>query len=680
MVLSASEPDKAATNNVASSVPSSAPARPPSDPGPPAPAAPPVDVNAVQSTLFALLSQAASAANTAPVAAVHAQTAPNTFSAPPPQVPAPVPALDANQLALLQQLAQRAALGNAVPSQQPIPVPASVVPSLTTPNAVLVVPPVQGPPQPQPFPYRDDHYGAPASAPRTESEHDRFDGPDRGYPRDNFNDPRRGFRGGPRDRGRGGRGRGRWDDRDHHRERSREFPRDPRARRSRSRSPPGRYGGPGPRDARPPHSSPPGGGGRRGRYAPPAQPPSHGYGPSARKEPEAGKDEFGRDLRPESPREEERASAEGYQRRSASPLPPGTGSVTTSDRGSVTSDNAHPAPGAAAASHPQYQQSNPYPYPDALPHETGGAPTPPPLSPAISAPPQSPFQNRAPGGAGLEAFDRTTFDPSNPASWESLGKAWSATHGSMPTEQQLVQFMFAGVTLPPQSAPDTHGGAAPPPQQQHSSPHQMQEYSQQSPPQQFSPQTSQGYGDGGRDGQWPEQDRGWNSRSQGPRGGWRGGAAGGGGGGGGRAGFGSPGRARGRGRGDFGRGGYGRGDSGWRGTGREDRGRASYGYGNGRGAGNAGGEGFHGQETDAVMLSGGDDDHAWQGQQGHGGQPYGGPQQAYQSPPQPSFQPPQTYSAPDEAPQESESAEGGGGSSGRMQKVGDKWVFVRGTA
>ncbi|KAI0831807.1 hypothetical protein BC628DRAFT_1415313 [Trametes gibbosa] len=661
------EPDKADTN-VASSMPS-APALPPTDPGPHVAVAPPVDVNAVQSTLLALLGQTTSVVNAAPA---HVQTAPNTFSA-------PVPALDANQLALLQQLAQKAALGNAVPSQQPIPVPASVVPSLTTPNAVLVVPPVQGPAQPQPFPYRDDHYGAPASAPRTESEHDRFDGPERGYPRDSFNDPRRGFRGGARDRGRGGRGRGRWDDRDHNRERSREFSRDPRGRRSRSRSPPGRYGAPGPRDARPPYSAPPGG--RRGRYPPPSQPSSHGYGPSARAEPEADKDEFGRDLRAESePRDEERASAEAHPRRSASPLPPGTGSVTTSDRGSVASDNAPPAPGAASASPPQYQQQ-PYSYPNALLHDAIDPSAPASHSPSTSAVPHSSSQHRAAGATGLEAFDRTTFDPANAASWESLGRAWSATHGSLPTQEQLMQFVFTGGCLPDQAARDPHGGAVPaPPQQQQHSPSQESRqpgvYRQQSPPQPYSQQAVQAYGDDGRDGQWPDQERGWNSRPQGPRGGWRGG--------GGRAGFGSPGRARGRGRGEIGRGGYGRGDSGWRGAGREDRGRASYGYGNGRGAHSAGGGGFHEQETDAVMLSGGGDDYAWQEQQSQGAQPYGQLQQDYQ-PPAPFQSGPQTqtYGAPVQPPQGKESAvggDGGGTGSGRMQRVGDGWVFVRGTA
>ncbi|KAL1941265.1 hypothetical protein VTO73DRAFT_7477 [Trametes versicolor] len=673
------EPNNAETTNVVSTEPVP-PALPPADPTAQAPIQP-VDVTAVQSTLFALLSKAASAVNAA--APMTTQTAPNFV--PPPA--APVPILDANQLALLHQLAQTAK-GNAVPSQ-PIPVPASVVPSLTTPNGVLVVPPVQGPPQPQPFPYRDDHYGAPASAPHRESEHVRSDGPERGYPRDDYNDPRRGSRGGPRERRRGGRGRGRWDDRDrdHFRDRSREFSRDPRPRRSRSGSPPGRYGGPGPRYARP--YSPPPPPGRRGGYG---QRQPQGYGPGAaaqvsgRGEPEAGKDEFGRDLRPESPRaDSDTASVQAHQQRSASPLPPGTGSVTTSDRGSVASENAHPAAPRAAAPYSQ-------PYPDAPPHAhsyPAGSPVSPPISPSTStAPPLSPVQHhRVPGAGGaLEGFDRASFDPSDPASWETLGKAWTATHATMPTQQELMQFIMGGAGPPvPQQAPGTYG--APPPQQQQQHQRFQSPPSSQPPPPQ---QHSQPYDDGGgRQWQGPDRQQ-WNNRSQDPRGGgWRGGP---GGRGGGRDDFGGAGRARARGRGDFGRGGYGRGEPGRRGFGREDHGRGDYGgYGNGRGAYSAGGGGHHEQDTDAVMLGGGDD-HSWQHEQSPS---YGLlPPQAYQEqlyrdppppvPVQPPFQAqaqgPPPYGAPPPPSHEVEGGGGGGGLGGRMQKVGDKWVFVRSAA
>ncbi|KAI0629381.1 hypothetical protein C8Q77DRAFT_323696 [Trametes polyzona] len=598
-------------------------------------------------------------------------------------------------------------MGNAVPSQ-PVPVPASVVPSLTTPNAVPVVPPVPGPPQPQqPFPYRDDHYGAPAtaSAPHKESEHDRFDGPERGYPRDNSNDPRRSFRGGPqaRDHGRGGRGRGRWDDRNHHRERSRDFLRDPRPRESRSRSPPGRYpGGPGPRDARP-YSPPPG---RRGGHAPYGRRPPQGYGPGAPGaggEAESGKDEFGRDIRPESPPDSDAASVQAYQRRSTSPLPPGTGSVHTSDRGaSATPENTYSTPRGPAADRGPQGYSQPYPgaaaghsYPSS---QAAGPSASPSISPSTSTgPPLSPIQRRADGATGLDAFDRTHFNPADPASWEALGKAWIATHGSVPTQEQLMQFVLGPVQPlagAPQQAQASYGAPAaqlqqdPRPQQQHQASPPSQ--SQQSPSQQYPSQQLQG-------GQWQSPDRQWNDRPQGSgqRGGWRDGPqAGGGAGAGAGAGRGGDSgwqaRARGRGRGDFGRGGYGRGDFGRRGGfGREDHhaGRGQYGHGNGRGAYSAGGG------PDAGPGG------SWQGQdqQGYGGQPYGQPQQgAYRGQPQqgytgqpygqpqpPPFQPqPQPPSQPPQAYDASNQGGGGagGGGTGKMQKIGDKWVFVRGAA
>ncbi|KAI0675817.1 hypothetical protein C8Q78DRAFT_1006681 [Trametes maxima] len=677
----AKEPDNADAANVAPTEPSAPVLPPTAQPPTLQPSSnPPVDVSAVQSTLMALLSKAASTAGTGTT--FPGQIAPNNAPAPP---AVPVPVLDANQLALLQQLAQTAK-GNAAPSQ-PIPVLASVVPSLTTSNAVPVVPPVPGPPQPQPFPYRDDHYGAPA--PQRESEYDRFNGsgPGRGYPRDNrdnYNEPRRetrgGPRGGPRDHGRGGRGRGRRDDRDHFRERSREFSRDPRLRRS--RSPPGRYGGHGPRDGRP-HNPPRRGG--YGHYGPPRGYGAENDGPP-RAAPEPGKDEFGRDLRPESPPNSDSASALlGNQRRSASPPPPRTGSVTTSERGSVASDNTYPAvnpggPASGAPTNPSYPQAH-------------GTSPPAAVSSSITTAPLSPAQQkRTVGGDGLDGFDRANFDPSQPASWEALGKAWTTTHGTPPTQEELMQFVFGGGPPAPTASPSTNEIPT----------STTQQASQVSPSNQQLPSQPQRYPPpqyGSDPGQWQDQDRQWDRQPQGQRGGWRGGHGGDGGyGGSGR------GRGRGRGRGDFGRGGHGRGDHGWGGGfGRGERGRGEYGYGNGRGAystGGRGGGGFQEQETDAVILGGGDD-FEWQGEREPRGPSYG-QQPAYQD--QNSYQVQPTYqdqspyqgqqpfqSQPQGAPdaydtalspgQPNEGGEdtGGGGSGGRMQKVGDKWVFVRNT-
>ena len=114
-----------------------------------------------------------------------------------------------------------------------------------------------------------------------------------------------------------------------------------------------------------------------------------------------------------------------------------------------------------------------------------------------------------------------------------------------------------------------------------------------------------------------------------------------------------PGPRRGRGdyhrRDDYGHG-YGRGEDG-----------SGYGDGNGRGA-YAGGRGYNDyQDTDAVTLTGDGGDYSWQ-------------DQASDQTSQPQWQ-----AAPsNEEPTERGSGGDGGGSSGRMQKVGDKWVFVRG--
>ncbi|OSD04788.1 hypothetical protein PYCCODRAFT_71254 [Trametes coccinea BRFM310] len=662
------ESDRADTTNVASTEPASAPALPFSQPSTstqPAATAPTVNVEAVQSTLFALLSKAASAVGSAPPPTpITSQTAPNYNPVPP---AAPVPALDANQLALLQQLAAQTAKGNAVPSQ-PIPVAASVVQSLTTPTAVPVVTPVQGPPQPQPVPYRDDHYGAPVS--HRESEHDRFNGPERGFPRDDYNEPRRGFRGGPRDFGRGGRGRGKWGDRDHFRDRSRDLSRDPRPRRSRSRSPAGRYGGPGPRNARPPSPH------RAGGYSSYAQRHSQGYGSGPRgrspARPEDGKDEFGRDLRAESPRDSDSASVPSHQRRSTSPIPPGRGasSATASDRGSVASENTN-----RSRNYSPYQHTATGP--SSYPHTYSSVPSAPAaISLSTASAPSASEQSHIHGAVGLDAFDLTTFNPGLAASWEALAAAWRVTHGSMPTQEQLMQFVLSKTPLPQPQPPGEYAmETTPGPSQQQS------QAIQQSPAPAYQPQTHEQDSDRWHTPDGPE--RQWDGPPQGPRAGWRGRGGGGGGGGGS---YGGPGRGQGRGRGDFGRG-RGRGDFGRRGIG---RGRGDYGRGNDRGAYHAGGGEWQEQESDAVTLSGGGDDYSWQEQQQHQqqqvysdqGYDHQSPSQLIQPysayPHQPQAQSQQDYGAVSQPAHAGGGGEGGG--VGRMQKVGDKWVFVRGGA
>jgi protein NRD1 len=46
------------------------------------------------------------------------------------------------------------------------------------------------------------------------------------------------------------------------------------------------------------------------------------------------------------------------------------------------------------------------------------------------------------GGVSLESFDYSTFDPTSPSSWEALGKAWAATNGRQPLQEELMMFVM----------------------------------------------------------------------------------------------------------------------------------------------------------------------------------------------------------------------------------------------
>lgn len=181
---------------------------------------------------------------------------------------------------------------------------------------------------------------------------------------------------------------------------------------------------------------------------------------------------------------------------------------------------------------------------------------------------------------GLEAFDWNTFDYTSPASWESLGEAWNASHGYLPSQDELMQYFMMisssmGSTYPVSGQYD------------------MQQN------QQWAGQQQQSWGRG------------------------RGG------------------RGRGRGYGDYGQ-------------------SHSYGYGNGRGGSRGPGRGFD-QETDALTLVGGDDTP-----------PYGGPQDGQ------GWQEEGGYDA--HQPPMEDVDEDAGGNGGRMQKLGDRWVFVKADA
>ncbi|PIL24679.1 hypothetical protein GSI_12563 [Ganoderma sinense ZZ0214-1] len=333
-------------------------------------------------------------------------------------------------------------------------------------------------------------------------DHDR----DRDHsPRDPRRDgPPRGFRGSPgRGRGRGrwddrrgpgdyhpqdSRGRDR-DHRDDYRDRDRDYDdrdrdrdrdRGQRRRRdSRSWSPQGR------RRGRPPRSPTrrrgprgdrdrrgDGEGGFRERYT---------YVPG-RDGAEPGFDEFGRELRPSTPeREHEREPECGpalatlvqspmpnassiqsshpgqRQGRTESPFPPGTStaSVTASDGGSVAPEDAlsvrEPGQGLGFGNYNHQPAGGHPPPPYGAPPSEPSTSTMASLSPAPSAssatlPPASSSTSTSAadsgGEGGLDTFDRAAFDPSQPASWEALGRAWATTHGRAPSQEELMQFVF----------------------------------------------------------------------------------------------------------------------------------------------------------------------------------------------------------------------------------------------
>ncbi|OCH91472.1 hypothetical protein OBBRIDRAFT_753012 [Obba rivulosa] len=351
----------------------------------------------VQSTLLALLSQAAQAAN-AVAGSSNGQTMPNSTAATSlPQAQA----LHAGQLALLQHLTQTAGSGNVIPTQPvPVPLPVSLASSSTS-NAVSVVPPVGGPAHPPP--YRNDQFGPG----RREPAYDRFAGPG-GNRISEYHDDRRdnrgGFRGGFRGRGRG---RGGWDDRDRFNDRGRDRDWNPqqRARNSRSQSPTSRSY-PGHRDAKP--------------YSPPRQPPvAPAQGATGTATP--GKDEFGRDLRA--------GSSEA------------AGSTPNTDR---PRDSRSPSTALSALSSVEHYSTTP--------HNEGTAVEPSSIQPSpipVIASASSTGSTATMPLVGLDTYDMSTFDPSAPASWGTLGNAWAVTHGYMPSETELMQFAFAAGLMGP---------------------------------------------------------------------------------------------------------------------------------------------------------------------------------------------------------------------------------------
>ncbi|KAG9019100.1 hypothetical protein FRB90_006414 [Tulasnella sp. 427] len=93
-------------------------------------------------------------------------------------------------------------------------------------------------------------------------------------------------------------------------------------------------------------------------------------------------------------------------------------------------------------------------------------------SPAVnaSAIPAFEFQSDKPAepssqgtvdGQGLQGYDFTTFDPMNPTSWSSLGKAWEVSYGKPPTQEELMLFvMSGGMGAAGMMTSDSHGSDA----------------------------------------------------------------------------------------------------------------------------------------------------------------------------------------------------------------------------
>jgi protein NRD1 len=117
-----------------------------------------------------------------------------------------------------------------------------------------------------------------------------------------------------------------------------------------------------------------------------------------------GKDEFGRDIRPPSPNTAK--------------------SATTSTGTSVVQQPSDP------------RQSSGFVPARAPPH-----------------PVQSPTMS-----SGLDQIDFTTFDFSSAAAWEALGKAWEVTHGSLPSQEQLMQLVVGRMAQAGSGNPTDQGG------------------------------------------------------------------------------------------------------------------------------------------------------------------------------------------------------------------------------
>lgn len=124
----------------------------------------------------------------------------------------------------------------------------------------------------------------------------------------------------------------------------------------------------------------------------------------------AQKDEFGRDIRPQSPDVVEEKAAQ--PRVLTSPVDRSMSAAPAIAHNQIPSvpQQSPPAPAANTSS-----QIN--------------------SAPAAEKPLSQP---------GLDKFDMSTFDFTAPSSWEALGKMWQVTYGYLPSQEQLMQLVMSG--------------------------------------------------------------------------------------------------------------------------------------------------------------------------------------------------------------------------------------------
>ena len=312
------------------------------------------------------------------------------------------PQLDATQLAVLQQLAHTAASVPSVSQTLPLPEPVNVQ---KFPSSSGVSGSSHSPPS--------SHRNEPHNMAKKEQRYNRFRSPESEIGLNPHFDPdsiRGKYRGGLRSRGRGDHLTHKWDnrDRDSYRtsERDRSPPRGGRGGRSRSRSPPSRYGG-----RRSSRFS------QRTRFASPSQRQESLQGStSSRTENDSGKDEFGRDIRPQSPHSKSPSVA--HETSPPAPSPP-----TTIIKPRVESRSS-----LAVTTNVDQKSVSPL--------VTANAASNKPCAPLVS--------NTVPySGLGMDNFVLSTFDYTSPTSWEALGKMWEVTNGYLPSTEQLIQFVIS---------------------------------------------------------------------------------------------------------------------------------------------------------------------------------------------------------------------------------------------